>query len=500
MEVFGSGGGQAVADSLSRALGAPVPLLGQVPLETRLRECGDGGTPIVLAEPDSPAATALRRDRRPPRRPGPRPGRAQPEHHAGMTDPADLDAVELLAAYRDRELSPVEATSGGAGPHRASSTRGSTRSASSTRPRRSTAARASEDRWARGEPCGRARRRAGVDQGPAAHPRLADAARLALDRPRRARGTSTRPSVARVREQGGVLVGKTTTPEFGWKGVTDSAAAPASPATRGTRRARPAAPRAAARRRVALGMGPLSLGTDGGGSVRIPAAFCGIPRSSRPTGGCRSTRRARSARSSHVGPMTRTVADAALLLDVMSGADAARRLGAGPGRARPSRGARRAGRGPAGRGERRRSGYVDVDPGVAAAFAAAVDVLVDAGGARRGGRPGLRRPGRGVRDAVVLRRRGVARGRCAAHVQAGMDPGWWTWRPQGARIGAVDYLDARWPCAASWACGWARSTSATTCCHPDAADHGVRGRASRCRRGGRASAGRRGRRSPTRST
>ena len=61
MEVFGSGGGQAVADSLSRALGAPVPLLGQVPLETRLRECGDGGTPIVLAEPDSPAATTLRR-------------------------------------------------------------------------------------------------------------------------------------------------------------------------------------------------------------------------------------------------------------------------------------------------------------------------------------------------------------------------------------------------------------------------------------------------------
>jgi ATP-binding protein involved in chromosome partitioning len=61
MEVFGSGGGQAVADSLSTSLGAPVPLLGQVPLETRLRECGDGGTPIVLAEPESPAATTLRR-------------------------------------------------------------------------------------------------------------------------------------------------------------------------------------------------------------------------------------------------------------------------------------------------------------------------------------------------------------------------------------------------------------------------------------------------------
>jgi ATP-binding protein involved in chromosome partitioning len=60
MEVFGSGGGQTVADSLTRILGAPVPLLGQVPLETRVRECGDSGTPIVLAEPEAPAAVALR--------------------------------------------------------------------------------------------------------------------------------------------------------------------------------------------------------------------------------------------------------------------------------------------------------------------------------------------------------------------------------------------------------------------------------------------------------
>ncbi|MFC5993969.1 Mrp/NBP35 family ATP-binding protein [Pseudonocardia hispaniensis] len=60
MEVFGVGGGQTVADSLSRALGAPVPLLGQIPLEPRLRECGDAGTPIVLAEPESASGAALR--------------------------------------------------------------------------------------------------------------------------------------------------------------------------------------------------------------------------------------------------------------------------------------------------------------------------------------------------------------------------------------------------------------------------------------------------------
>ncbi|WP_189040915.1 Mrp/NBP35 family ATP-binding protein [Micromonospora sonchi] len=59
MEVFGAGGGQTVADSLTQTIGAQVPLLGQVPLDTRVREAGDDGNPIVLAEPDSPAAKAL---------------------------------------------------------------------------------------------------------------------------------------------------------------------------------------------------------------------------------------------------------------------------------------------------------------------------------------------------------------------------------------------------------------------------------------------------------
>ena len=59
MEVFGSGGGEAVSDALTKTLGARVPVLGQVPLDTRLREAGDNGAPIVLAEPESPAAQAL---------------------------------------------------------------------------------------------------------------------------------------------------------------------------------------------------------------------------------------------------------------------------------------------------------------------------------------------------------------------------------------------------------------------------------------------------------
>ncbi|MER7166137.1 Mrp/NBP35 family ATP-binding protein [Micromonospora sp. NPDC000207] len=59
MEIFGAGGGQTVADSLSQTIGSQVPLLGQIPLDTRVREAGDAGAPIVLAEPESPAAKAL---------------------------------------------------------------------------------------------------------------------------------------------------------------------------------------------------------------------------------------------------------------------------------------------------------------------------------------------------------------------------------------------------------------------------------------------------------
>ncbi|HEV3380824.1 MAG TPA: Mrp/NBP35 family ATP-binding protein [Trebonia sp.] len=59
MEVFGSGGGAAVAQTLTQITGASVPLLGQVPLDVRLREGGDSGTPLVLSDSSSPAALAL---------------------------------------------------------------------------------------------------------------------------------------------------------------------------------------------------------------------------------------------------------------------------------------------------------------------------------------------------------------------------------------------------------------------------------------------------------
>jgi ATP-binding protein involved in chromosome partitioning len=59
VEVFGSGGGQAVADGLTRAMGVPVPLLGEVPIDVRLREGGDNGRPMVLDHPEAPASAAM---------------------------------------------------------------------------------------------------------------------------------------------------------------------------------------------------------------------------------------------------------------------------------------------------------------------------------------------------------------------------------------------------------------------------------------------------------
>ena len=60
MDIFGSGGGQAVAESLSRSVGSDVPLLGQIPLDPRLRESGDAGSPLVLSEPEAPASVVLK--------------------------------------------------------------------------------------------------------------------------------------------------------------------------------------------------------------------------------------------------------------------------------------------------------------------------------------------------------------------------------------------------------------------------------------------------------
>jgi ATP-binding protein involved in chromosome partitioning len=61
VDVFGAGGGLAVAETLTRLTGAPVPLLGEVPIDPRLREAGDSGVPLVLSDPDAPASQQFRK-------------------------------------------------------------------------------------------------------------------------------------------------------------------------------------------------------------------------------------------------------------------------------------------------------------------------------------------------------------------------------------------------------------------------------------------------------
>ena len=126
------------------------------------------------------------------------------------------------------------------------------------------------------------------------------------------------PAVERLRAAGGILLGKTTTPEFGWKGVTDS---PVTGITRNpwNLEMTPGGSSGGAAAQVAAGMGPLAIGTDGGGSIRIPASFSGIYGIKPSYGRVPTYPASNHDQLSHMGPMTRTVADAALMLSVMAG-------------------------------------------------------------------------------------------------------------------------------------------------------------------------------------
>ena len=136
-------------------------------------------------------------------------------------------------------------------------------------------------------------------------------------------GTRTRRSVAGLRRENAVFIGKTTTPEFGWKPTTDS---PLCGVTRNPWdiERTPGGSSGGSAAALATGVCPIAIGTDAGGSVRIPAAFSGVF-GLKPTFG-RVALYPPSAFGdvSHVGPMSRSVADAALMLDAMKGPDFAR--------------------------------------------------------------------------------------------------------------------------------------------------------------------------------
>ena len=132
--------------------------------------------------------------------------------------------------------------------------------------------------------------------------------------------TEDAPMVARMKAAGGIQLGKTNTPTFGWLGVTHNLlfGPTRNPWNVGLT---PGGSSGGAGAALAAGLGPLAIGTDGGGSIRIPSSFSGVygikPSFGRipvyPPSGAWSL--------SHVGPMTRTVADAALMLNVTAGPD-----------------------------------------------------------------------------------------------------------------------------------------------------------------------------------
>ena len=235
------------------------------------------------------------------------------------TDLADCTATDLLAMYRSKQASPVEATHAVlarierlnpellAFCHLAGS-------------EALESARASEARWQRGEPVG------ALDGVPASIKDLI----LAKGWPT-LRGSRTvdanqvwdvdAPASARLREAGAVLLGKTSTPEFGCKGETNS------PRTGITRNPwdpskTPGGSSGGTAAAVAAGMGPLSVGTDGAGSVRIPAAFCGNFGLKPSFGRVPAYPLSPFGSVAHLGPHTMSVRDAALMLNVLAQPDA----------------------------------------------------------------------------------------------------------------------------------------------------------------------------------
>ncbi|MBL26716.1 MAG: amidase [Rhodospirillaceae bacterium] len=128
------------------------------------------------------------------------------------------------------------------------------------------------------------------------------------------------PTVARLKEQGAVLLGKTNTPEFGHKGVTDSLLAGITRNPWDLDKT-PGGSSGGASAALAAGMGPLALGTDGGGSIRIPGSFAGVTGLKPTFGRVPAYPASPFGTLATVGPMARTVTDAALMYNVITRPD-----------------------------------------------------------------------------------------------------------------------------------------------------------------------------------
>ncbi|MDR7299838.1 amidase [Haloactinomyces albus] len=350
---------------------------------------------------------------------------------------ADLTATEMLAAFASGELSPTEATE--ATLQRIADSNDTVNAyclidAEAAR----TQARASEQRWHHGHPHG------ALDGIPASikdifltsgWPTLRGSRTIEANQT----WAVDAPPVARMREHNAVLIGKTTTPELAWKGVTDN---PLTGITRNpwdpTRTAGGSSGGAAAA--VALGMAPLAIGTDGGGSVRIPASFCGICALKPTYGRIPHYPASPFGTLAHAGPLTTTVAETALMMDVLSEPDSRDWSALAPPTA-SYRGGLDAGV----RGLRiafsSDLGYATVDPDVATTVARAVQVFQELGASVEPADPGFGDP---VDDFHILWSTGAAKSieHLSSQQRTLLDPGLREVCEQGLSYSAQDYLEA----------------------------------------------------------
>src|SRR5256714_12622846 len=247
------------------------------------------------------------------------------------------------------------------------------------------------------------------------------------------------PAVARLREAGAVILGKTTTPEFGWRAMGDSPL-PGIPRTPWNLERPPGGSSAGAAAACAAGIAPLHVGSDGAGSIRIPAAFTGIFGMKATFGRVPAYPASPLGLLSNVGPMTRHVRDAALLLNVLSRPDHRDPYALPPddrdwldGIEDGVRGLRIA--------YSRDLGYARLDPEIAAAAAAAARQFEALGASVEEVREIFLSP----RDAL-LTIWAAGEARVLAGFPAGQrhlcDPGLVAMAALGEKIGSVDYLGA----------------------------------------------------------
>jgi aspartyl-tRNA(Asn)/glutamyl-tRNA(Gln) amidotransferase subunit A len=246
--------------------------------------------------------------------------------------------------------------------------------------------------------------------------------------------------VARLKAAGGILLGKTNTPEFGFKGTTENLLFGETHNPWALDRT-PGGSSGGAGAATAAGLAPLSIGTDGGGSIRIPSSFSGIY-GLKPTFGRVPSGPGFGGGSSisHTGPMTRTVADAALVMDVIAQPDERDRFSYPteplsfshaiqnqPRRLRI--------------GWSRDLGYTPVDPSVAQLTEQAVAAFQAIGWQVEEAQPGFADPYQTFNTVIRAENYIVAKDLLATHPDL-LDPGMREFTENGASVTAFQYLQA----------------------------------------------------------